>query len=147
MIIIVRICSCLSLGMWCSDNAKAHGKMVLLIVFKKRDALSVTVMEELEILGKMQTVKITALQRSSKILWRVLKIWLVCFCGISNIVGKSISNPLYTYIKISMICKHIFLATFLTNLSPFFCTQLNGSKYFRVSQTIPLNISQLFTHI
>ena len=44
-----------------------------------------------------------------------------------------------------MICKHILLKI-LMNLSSFFGTQLNGSKYFYKSLTIQLNISYLLTH-
>ena len=42
-------------------------------------------------------------------------IWfgLVGFYGISTIVNYLMSNPLYTYILIHMICKHILLITFL----------------------------------
>ena len=54
---------------------------------------------------------------------------LVWFHGISIIEGYLMPNPLYTYIKY-MIWKQNLLITFLDKPEVFFCTQLNGFKYF-----------------
>ena len=47
-------------------------------------------------------------------------IGLVGFYDISTIEGYLVPNPVYTYIWIYMICKHILLITFLNELELFF---------------------------
>ena len=45
-----------------------------------------------------------------------------------------------------MICKHMFLITFLNEAEHIFSTQLNGFKYFYQIQIILFTINHLFAH-
>ena len=45
-----------------------------------------------------------------------------------------------------MICKYILLITFLNKPELIFCTELNGFKYFYLTQIILFTINHLFAH-
>ena len=49
--------------------------------------------------GRIETIQTTALLRSTTILKRILGSCLVCFYGISNIVGYLTPNPVFTHIS------------------------------------------------
>ena len=67
---------------------------------------------------------------------------MVGFYAISTIVRYLMPNPLYTYILLYMICKHISLITLL-NKPKLILLHTNISQYCNV--TIQLDISHLFT--
>ena len=72
---------------------------------------------------------------------------------------QDINLPVISFLnELQLICLHTSIAisvkwfqllqsnTYNTSTYSFICTQLNGSKYCYVSQTIQSNISHLFTH-
>ena len=74
-------------------------------------------------------------------IWFGLVWWHINHCRLFN--TKSF---LYIYIKYTWFVNTFCWKHYKMNLSSYFCTQLNGSKYWYISLTIQLNISHLFTH-